>query len=169
MLFYMLLRFTLRPMALLGRYKDSCKTIYLFVFLCFLFIFGFVIFLLFSEPFLTFFCKRRICTLTNGTLTKLILKSKNSSILFGYYWILKQELGLLLACLVQETTILLLLSLKVHNVTNAVALTMITDGLDSYHMPLMLAYLKSKHPVYSSLCDDVDNHVIESFHKTFKS
>ena len=48
---YILLRFTLRLTALSDRYKHYRISICLFVFLTFLFIVGFVIFLLFSESF----------------------------------------------------------------------------------------------------------------------
>ena len=36
-------------------------------------------------------------------------------------------------------------------------------------MSLMIIYPKSKHHVYSPFHDNISNHVIESFHKTFKA
>ena len=45
---------------------------------------------------------------------------------------------------------------------------MITDGLDFYHIPLLLAYTESKHHVYSSFFDDVTNNIIQSSIKLLK-
>ena len=42
-------------------------------------------------------------------------------------------------------------------------------GLNAYHMPLRMAYSESKYYVYSFFCDDVDNHMMKSFHKIFKA
>ena len=41
--------------------------------------------------------------------------------------------------------------------------------LDAYHIPLMFVYSKSKRHVYDSFCNNISNHVIKSFHKTFKA
>ncbi len=45
---------------------------------------------------------------------------------------------------------------------------MITDGLDFYHIQLLLAYTESKHHVYSSFFDDVTNNIIQSSIKLLK-
>ena len=58
---------------------------------------------------------------------------------------------------------------KPRNITHTAPITIVADGLNIYHMSLMLVYPKSKYPVYNSFRDDVSNHVIESFHKTFKA
>ena len=49
------------------------------------------------------------------------------------------------------------------NITDTVPFAMITDGLDFYHIPLLLAYTESKHHTDSSFFDDVTNNIIQSF------
>ena len=70
---------------------------------------------------------------------------------------------------VRESNTALIVFKKLHNITNAIAPIIVTDGFDSYHMPLRMEYPESKYTVYSSLGDDAGNHVIESFHKNFKA
>ncbi len=48
-------------------------------------------------------------------------------------------------------------------------LTIITDGLDSYNLPIAATYPKAKHCVYTSFSDILNNNLIESFNKTFKA
>lgn len=74
MLFYMLLLFTLKLLALLDRYKDYCCFMFLTSLFIIGFIIGFIILLLFFKRFPTSFYKKRICNLMSGMLMKLILK-----------------------------------------------------------------------------------------------
>ena len=46
--------------------------------------------------------------------------------------------------------------------------SIVTDGLNAYHMPLRTTHPESKHSIYDSFCDDSSNNMIESFHRTFK-
>ena len=70
---------------------------------------------------------------------------------------------------VRDSNTALTLFEKSRNITDASPFTIITDGLDAYNMPIVLAYSKSKHHIYSSFADDSSNNVLESFNKTFKA
>lgn len=70
---------------------------------------------------------------------------------------------------VRDSNTALTLFEKSRNITDASPLTIITDGLDAYNMPILLAYPKSKHHRYPSFADDCSNNVLESFNKTFKA
>ncbi len=70
---------------------------------------------------------------------------------------------------VRDSNTALALFEKSHNITDASPLTIVTDGLDAYNMPILLAYPKSKHHRYSCFADDCSNNILESFNKTFKA
>ena len=64
---------------------------------------------------------------------------------------------------------LLLRFLKSHVILLMLLLfTIITDGLDAYNIPILLAYPKSKHHRYHSFAEECSNNILESFNKTFK-
>ena len=63
-------------------------------------------------------------------------------------------------CLLQETVILPALFEKFLSITESRHLTIITDGLDSYNVPIAVAYPKAKHCVYTSFSDILNNNLI---------
>ena len=90
-----------------------------------------------------------------------------------FLWILlDSETRVVIAfCLssVRDSNTALTLFEKSRNITDASPLTIITDGLYAYNMPILLAYPKSKHHRYHSFAEECSNNILESFNKTFKA
>ena len=131
---------------------------------------GFALLQLFSKPFFYFLLQKSNLYSNQWHVDETDIKIKKQQ---HDIWILLDSETRTVIALgrsgVRESNTALIVFKKLHNITNAIAPIIVTDGFDAYHMPLRMEYPESKYTVYSSLGDDAGNHVIESFHKNFKA